>query len=191
MRDARERAAAELRVLERDIRDDGDLRRDDVRRIEQAAETDLDDGIFHFLLCKIIERCCRQCLELRRALGSLGHHLVNLLAHSCQACGEVRLADGLSINLHALGVRDEMRRDVEPRADGRLLENRGEHGRNRALAIRARHMNRAIMVLRRAQELEQTLDSCETEPHAENIQSIEISQGFPIVHDFSASIKAS
>ena len=74
--------------------------------------------------------------------------------------------------------------------DGRLLQHAREHGRDRALAVRARDMDRAVTVLRIAEELEEPPDPREAEPHAEDTQPIEIGEAFGVIHT-PASITAS
>ena len=177
-----ERAAELVGVLHRDIRDDRDLRRDDIRRVERAAEADLDDGVLDLAFREVVEAQCREHLELRRALRALCEHHLDFRTDDGHALSEVLLADVLPVDADALGVRDEMRRAVEARMDTAAAQGPLDHRRDRALAIRARHVDRAVAVLRHIQKLQEPLDAREPQADAKDLEPFQIGNGFLIIH---------
>ena len=182
MRDAFERAAAAVGVLHGDVRDDGDLGQDDVRRVEKAAQADLDDGIVDVLFGEIIERRRRQHLELGRLLQSLGEHRLRRLLGSRDRRGEVRLARLLAVDDEALRVGSEMRRGVEPRPKARFRQNCRRHGADRALAVRACDVHRPVSPFGVAEQLREPLDARKAELRAEDVETFEVRKTFLVVH---------
>ena len=112
--DAFERAAAAVSMFQGDVRDHGDFWRDYVRRIQETAQADLDDGIVHLLFSEMPKRRRRQHLELRRLFLSFGEHCVRRPPGSGHRRREVLLARLLAVDDEALRVRCEMRRRIQP-----------------------------------------------------------------------------
>ena len=98
-RDLLERIAEDLRVVEADVRDDGARRRgDDVRRVEPAAETDLQHHNIAPPPPEPQHGRRRHELELRRRVVHGSDARLQRLAHGGKLCVRYRCA----VDLHAL-----------------------------------------------------------------------------------------
>ena len=98
-RDLRERIAEDLRVVEADVRDDGARRRgDDVRRVEPAAETDLQHHNIAPPPPEPQHGRRRHELELRRRVVHGSDARLQRLAHG----GKLRVRYRFAVDLHAL-----------------------------------------------------------------------------------------
>ena len=134
---------------------------------EPAAEAHFDDRPVNARVAKDKEGGGGQEIEpgrfRRRALLSAGR-LIGV-ERAGQRAGERRFVDVVALQAHALGHMLDMRRaiaaDLEPRADERRLDQR----RNRALALRARDMDRAKGLLRIAEARRQVEHRLEPYAH--------------------------
>ena len=105
-RDLLERIAEDLRVVEADVRDDGARRRgNDVRRVEPAAETDLQHHDVAPPPPEPQHGRRRHELKLRRRVVHGGDARLQRLAHG----GKLRVRHGHAVDLHALGEALEIR----------------------------------------------------------------------------------
>ena len=89
----------------------------------------------------------REQVELRDVIGALASsraalvHASPRLDGSRDATGELLLADGPSVDLHALGVAHQLGAGVERRTVALPHEDGGSEARGRRLAIGARHLD--------------------------------------------------
>src|SRR5712692_1986206 len=76
------------------------------------------------------------------------------------------ICDRRAAHTDALAEGDEVRRGVEADTVAGRLEDRREHGRDRALAVRAADLDEPVAPLGMAQRAEQRLDPFEPGAHA-------------------------
>ena len=151
-RDLLERIAEDLRVVEADVRDDGARRRgNDVRRVEPAAEADLQHHDVAPPPPEPQHGRRRHELKLRRRVVHGGDARLQRLAHG----GKLRVRHGHAVDLHALGEALEIRRCEQPRRVACRAQDGCEHRRRAALAVRARDVHELQPVLRVAQAVQQ------------------------------------
>ena len=107
-RDVDERGPQAIGVVERDARDRGGARsRQDVRRVEPAADAHLDDREVDLGVAKGEERGERRRLEERQ--------LRRAVERALERPGERRVVDRLALDPDALGEAAEVRRGEQPR----------------------------------------------------------------------------
>ena len=127
-------------MVEGHVGDHAHAKLQDAGRIEAPAEADLADQQVDSRASEVIEGGRGQDLELggrtelRADPGDGGLKLAD-------EGGEVGLRDGELIDLDALGIGDEVWLGHEAHAIARLLQDRGEHGADRALAIGPAHVD--------------------------------------------------
>ena len=151
-RDLRERVAEDLRVIQTDVRDDGACRRaDDIRRVQPAAEPDLEHHDVAAAALKPEHGRRRHELKLRRLVVHGRNARLQRLARG----SKLRVRDWLAVDLHALGELLEKRGREQPRRIARRLQNGREHRRRAAFAVRARDVHELQRVLRVADAVQQ------------------------------------
>ena len=103
-RDQLDRIAQNLGVVEADVRDHRDFRRDQVRPVELAADTDLDDAGFDPLAREVRKGKLEQCFVVRGPLV-LARRTLDRRHHLLEQKGECFLGDRSSIDARTLGHR--------------------------------------------------------------------------------------
>lgn len=166
-------------VLQAQLGDDRGLRGvDDVRRVQPAAQSHLqhDDPAPDPL--KVPERHGRQPLEFRGRV----RHLFR--AGTDRLCGqaEVPVGDFRPIHLDPLVVPEQMRGGVQPRPVPGSGENGGEHRRDGAFSVGARHMDKTQISLRISQQAHQLPDAGQPQLAAPPVGPVEKGQRFLSVH---------
>ena len=143
-RDKLHGAAEQRRVVEPDVRDHGAVRAfDDVRRVESAAEPDLQHHDVAALRREMQQRRRRRALEDRELIAALRLRRADALRRR----REVRVRDLRAVYADALGKAQQVRRGEKPRAVARGAQNGREHRRGAALAVRPRNVDKAQRVL--------------------------------------------
>ena len=158
--DTLQRLAAAVSMVERHIRNNADYRRNNIRRIPQAAHADLDNCIINLLQIKIKEgRSCKN-LKLRRLLAhALLYHTVRCHLHGSNCHREILIADVLAVQVNALVVFHQMGRGELAHLKVRCQQDIRNHARNGALAIRTRNMYGFELLLRIAQLAQKTFNA--------------------------------
>ena len=138
---------AELGMIEPDRGDHGDVARDEVRGVPRAAHADLEHAEGDGLVGEPEVREGGQRLEV-------GHPLVSLVVDELEErlqvpelLGELRLGDVDPPHGEPLGHRLEVRRRVQARREAVGARDLGRHPRRRALAVRARDVDRRVRQL--------------------------------------------
>ena len=122
-------------MVETDVRDDGEDRTDDVRTVEPAAETYLDDGDVDMLVGEILKGQCRGELEER---GMEGLKEVLLLFHEVD---DIVFGDTFAVDPDTLSEVDEVWGGIESHLIAVGLKDGGDGMGARALAVRPGHMD--------------------------------------------------
>src|SRR5947209_7298146 len=124
-------------MVERDIRDHADAWISDVGSVEASAHADFKDGDFHARAGEIFERHRSEHLKKtgRNRQLAFGDKLRARLAHAIIDLSELRLRDGLAVDLDALIDVDQMRRGVEPGLVSSGAADAGERGRSGTFAV--------------------------------------------------------
>jgi hypothetical protein len=171
-RDLLERVAEPLGVVEADRREDGQLRRDHVRRVEAAAEAGLDHGDLDARLGEGDEGGGGEELELGDralivrglAVGGDGRLLGPL-----ERAGERILGDRPAPDPDPLTPVADVRRRVGAGADAVGLEQRRRHQRHRGLAVGADDVDRREPVLRHPEQRAEAAHALEPELPADRL----------------------
>ena len=151
-RDLLKRITEDLRVVKADVRDDGARRRgDDVRRVEPAAEADLQHHNIAPPPPEPQHGRRRHELKLRRRVVHGGDARLQRLTHG----SKLRVRHRHAVDLHALSEALKVRRREQARRIARRAQDRCEHRRRAALAVRARDVYELQPVLRVAQAVQQ------------------------------------
>ena len=169
----------ELGVVEADMHDGADLwRGDDVRRIEAATHTDLEDDERAVLLLEPAEGHRGDHLEVRRLLteGLCGS------THTGSKPAEIRIRNRLAIDRDALVKLVEVRRDIETGTETRRRQNRLGHDAGRALAVRAGDVHIMELLLRVAERVHEIPHSLEPDLRMFPVRSVKERDGFIPVH---------
>ena len=160
-------------MVHADARHDGNGREEDVGGVEPAAHADLGDGELHALAGEP-ERAER---GRRLEEGGFGEPARDEPRRRRLDLVEER-EEGVVGNLgavdaKALGESHQVRRGVEPGAEAGRAEDRGEHRRDGALAVGARHVQHAEGLLRVAELAQQGADLVEPRLDAERAARVE------------------
>ena len=149
-----------LRVLQREIRDHGDLRRvDRVRGVERAAHADLEHDDLAAGLEEILHRDRRHELKLARVI-------VHRVGNDLHAFGQPRerlARNVLAVHAHALAEVLNVRRGIKPRAVSRRAQDAVQHGAGAALAVAPGDVHEFQPLLRIAELLKQLARPVEAE----------------------------
>src|SRR2546426_312445 len=157
--DGGERLAEHLLVVEVDARQRRHRRRPDGGGVEPSAESDLQHGDVDGLTREVIER------ERRARLEHGGVQTGHQGGDRVEAVGDGVLRDGLAVDTDPFAERHEVRRGVEAHAAAVRLEDGGEHGGHRALAVGAGDLDERVAAPRVAERLQQRLDALEAGAH--------------------------
>src|SRR3989338_2298622 len=172
--DPAECAAKVLLMVEADVCDDGNFRRDDIGCVEAAAHAGFDDGGVNLLPGKK-EKCKRsgELEECGREPVLLGEG-----AYAAGESGELAVRYLLPADPDTLAEADEVGAGVEADAHAGCLEDaRGERGGG-ALAVGACNVDAPEFPFGVAQELHQPLHCFQPQPDAEALEAVEVAEGF-------------
>ena len=160
-------------MIERDRRDDGERRAlEDVRRVEAAAEPDLEQEHVGRVLGEGEERRRRRDLELGDVVVAVARLRAGQHVDQRVLADRVRLAAGAG-ELDALVEAHQMRRGVDVHARARGLEHGLEIGRHRALAVGAGDVHARRQAFVGIAELaEQPLDAAERKIDQQRMQQL-------------------
>ena len=150
------RIAQHLAVVEADRGDRGHLGQHHVRRVEPAAQTNLDDADVAALPLELQKRHRGHELEETRMI--VGVAPADFLGDGAQLPGkgdEFGLGQQRAVHLHALAQPHEMRRSIEAGAPAGRVQNGVEHGRGGAFAVGAREVDRGDRALRMTERLDE------------------------------------
>src|SRR2546421_12353922 len=125
-----------LRVIERHIGDDADAEVEDVGGIETPTKADLTDEEIDAGPREVIQGSTGQDLELGWR-ARISRNLVDDRLNFSQERGELRLANGMLVDLDSFRVRDEVRLRHQPDGVAGRLQDARDHGADRAFAVRA------------------------------------------------------
>ena len=142
--------AENVRVVERNVGDDGDLRPQHVGSVERAADAGFDHRNVDFGTREPQEREREQRLVVRRP-AVFEADAVDGTLHLTDEVAERVLRDREPVDARALRHAREVRLRVQSRALAGRLQRRGDHRRRRTLAARPCNVNRRICVLRVAE----------------------------------------
>ena len=137
-----------IHVLERDLRDRADQRREHIRGIQPTTQTDLDNGDVHVPGGEVGERDGRSRLE------EAGIDPLDVRFELGGPFRECILADRHAVYGDALNRGDEMGRRVQPYAPALRAQLVCDEGARRTLPIRATDVDRREMALGMPQDVE-------------------------------------
>ena len=182
MGDSFDRIAAAVSVLQRHVGDHRQLRQNDVRGVEQAAEAHFHHHDLRLFPGEPQKRRCRQHFEFRRAFQPVGDHRVGRRLGLFDHSGESRPGDIRPAELQPFRVVDQVRRSVHAGSNAGFVQNGGNHGRRATLAVGAGHMDRTEATFRMAESFQQRFDPHQSELDAEFAERLEIGQRLFISH---------
>ena len=164
-RDEGDGVAEPLHVVERDVGDDGEQRLDDVGGVETAAHAHFEDGEIDLRLGEGFEGDRGQHFEVARVCGeaSIGDQAAGTVVDAEVEPGKVLVADGRTVDANALVDALEMRRGVEADAVASALQDRGQSGSGRTLAVGAGNQYGAKSLFRMAERFDQRAHLLKTE----------------------------
>ena len=160
-RDLLERLAQDIGMVEADVGDDRNIRRDEVRPVERTADADLDHGDVDLRDLEGNKREREQGLVVRRP-PHLARRRFDCRAHRFQHAGELFFGERPPVDARTFRHRGEMRFGVQPRSLSRGGQRRGEHRRSRAFAARAADVQGPVPQLRLAEMPQQRGHPLET-----------------------------
>ena len=145
----RNRSAEICFMIERNRSDDAQMRLNDVRCIETAAQSNFNHGhICLTLECK--KRHSRHGFEVRRVrveFSSLDHCLSRAVNRR-EEFSKTALRDFSSVEADPLGGTDQVRRSIQSGAQPLGSHCRIDHGAGRPFAICSGNMHEGLVVLR-------------------------------------------
>ncbi len=162
-RDRRDRSSEDRGVVTAHRCEDRDRRIERVRRVEPAAEPDLDDGHRASALGERAHRDRERELECRRLAGR-GMLAVQSRDGGAQVADRARergLGEHPPVDADALAVRLQVRGREQPRANVSGVQDRGEERRGRALALGPGDEDDAHRPIRITEKVEQRAHSAE------------------------------
>src|SRR5581483_268333 len=150
-----------------------------VRRVEPAAEADLEHRGAHLVLREREEReDGRHLEEGERDAGALG-----CASHPLDALCDALARDLRAADADPFGEVHEVRRGVEARDDAGFAQDGVHHRRGGALPVRARDEHRRIALLRRADGGERRADALELQVPAErHLERVEVGDRVLVRH---------
>ena len=168
-----QRVAQNLGVVETNVAQNGSFgRQDDVRRVKFAAHADLADHDVAFFALEVFKAQRRDHLKLGRLLENRVRHGLNILGQFADGL----VGDLLAVYLNALVEAENVGGRVETCFIARGLKDRGQHRAGRALAVRARDMDKFAGALRVPHFIEQRFDALEPGNAALPADSMDIVQ---------------
>jgi hypothetical protein len=159
-------------MIQADRGDDAHLGRDDVRGVEPSAHAHFDHRNVARLPRKLQERHRRHELEKTRML--VGVCVADPLGDRpefAHVVDDLLLLQNLPIHLHAFAELHEMRRGVESRTPAGRPQNRFQHRRHRAFAVRARYVQTPHRPFRMRQRRGQRVHPIDAELHPARLQA--------------------
>src|ERR1700733_154060 len=152
-------------VIEIDWRDDGNLRRDDIRRIETATHADLINCEIHAARSKRKKGHRRDAFEERwmRREPARGHERFDRGVYTAPSVREILVRNVLTIDADALVDALEVRRSIEPGSQAGHTQDRLEHRSRRAFAVCPSDVYTGHSTLRLAQMFGKDSDVLEAE----------------------------
>ena len=172
-------------VVHRYIRDDGNDRDDDIRRVVEPAHTDLHDSVVDLLFFEIPERHSRQEFKFRRSFDAVSDGFFCGFADDGRSLREVFLRNIMACDVDALGVIDEMRGNVATDFECRIFQHTGDHSHHAALAVRTGDMDDFVSLFRMIQTFKDGFDAFEARLDPEGCRRFQIGDRFFVIHDFS------
>lgn len=161
MRDFFQILAEVFLVVHRYIRDDGNDRDDDIRRVVEPAHTDFHDCVVDFLFLEIPERHSRQKFKFSRSFDAVSDGFFRRLADNGRSLREVFLRNIVACDVDALGIVDEVRGNVAADFESRIFQHAGDHGHHAALAVRTGDMDDFVSLFRMIQTFKDGFDAFE------------------------------
>ena len=172
-------------VVHRYIRDDGNDRDNDIRRVVEPAHTDLHDSVVDLLFFEIPERHSRQEFKFRRSFDAVSDGFFCGFADDGRSLREVFLRNIMACDVDALGVIDEMRGNVATDFECRIFQHTGDHSHHAALAVRTGDMDDLVGLFRMIQTFKDGFDAFEARLDPEGCRRFQIGDRFFVIHDFS------
>ncbi len=146
-----DRIATVFHVIHGDVgndRYDGD---DDVRRIEEAAQADFDDGVIDTDVVEIPESGSRNHFKFRRPFPAGSDHGRHGVFDDGYGFGEVVAGNIVMVDMDPFRVIFQMRRRIAARPEAGFRQDRCDHGRHRAFTVGPGDVNGLIVILGIAQ----------------------------------------
>ena len=172
---------AELRVIERDRREHGDVAAHQVRGVPRAAHAHLEHAERDRLVREPQVREGAQRLEVRDLLLALGVDQQQVRQQVLVLLGELRLRDVDAADRESLADRHEVGRRVEPGRQPVRAGELGRHARRGPLPVRAGDVDRGVRQLRVGQQRRERQDPGQIGHHAALTASLELGDGLPEV----------
>ncbi len=174
--DLRQRAAQVPFVVLGDGGDDRSEGPDDIGGVEPPAHPDLDDGDVDLALGELEKGQGGHDLEVRWMIDELllGHQAVDHGLQPLEPLTEALRGDRPPVDADPLLDPDEVRRRVQSRPEPMGPQDPGQHGRDRALAVRPGHVDGQEPVLGIAEGETERRDVLEAELDAEVLQMAEV-----------------
>ena len=180
-RDRLQRRTEVLGVVQRDVRDHADAEIEDVGRVETPAQANLADQQVDAGARKVVKGGTGQDLELGRR-AELCRNFVNDGLKLGEKGREVILRDRPLVNLDPLGVRNEVGLRHQADAIAGRLQDAGQHGADRALAVGAGDVDPLEQVLRIPERVQQGVGPLQSELDAEATERGQVVERFLVVH---------
>ena len=137
-------------MVEINLRDDGDFRQQNVGRVQAPAHAGFAHGELRARAGEIHEGDRRHALEKSgmRGEASGGEQFLDRFADARERGGKFRVGNFLAVQANAFVDALQMRRSVQAGAQARRAQNRIEHRRRGAFAVRARDVHGLKRALR-------------------------------------------
>ena len=177
-----ERAAALIGVIHAHVGDDRYRRRDDIGRIERAAQTDLNHRVVDMFASKAFERHRCQRFELCWVLAAFADHLVDLMSDPFDERRKTLLVYLPTVEPKTLAITRKVRRSEHARLESRRRQHLIEHGADGALAVGAGDVNGFVFRLRVAESRQEVGDALEPGLDPEHVEAFEIINCLVEVH---------
>ena len=143
-------------MVQTDIGDDRGDWRDDIRGVEATSQTRFDHRNLDPLVAKMFERHCGGHLEERQP-DTLHRRAVHTDKFDYFALRNLH-----AIDTDSLAEIVQVGRGEESRAESRRLQHRRDDVRGRALAVRARDVDRGVVAVRTTEVGHKALDTVES-----------------------------
>ena len=142
------RVTQELHMVEINVGDDAQFRRDKVGGIQSSTHAHLDDGDVDFFFREVIESHAHGHLEEGE------FHLFKLLLVGVNELYHILLGNHLAVDADAFAEVAQMGRGVKACLEASFLKDGSQHVGDGAFAIGAGHMHRLEVVLRVVEKIE-------------------------------------
>ena len=170
-------------MLQGNVRNDGKLWHNDVRRIPKAAHADFDDGIIHLFLGKIKEGHGGNDFKLGRLFAAIFEECINSSLGFFRHGSKILIGNINAVDGHTLIIFNKVGRRIARCLFPRSREDMGQVGSHAPLSVGSRYMDGPDLAFRVIQEFHKARDAFHTEMDAKFTKTFDILHRFVVVHD--------